>query len=194
MTPITRVKAKKCKACKSPFFPARPMQCVCSPGCAAAQVKAKKAKEAEENAKAERKQDKAKLQALKPLAYFADKAQREVNRYVRLKERGNPCISCGNPWQENYQAGHYLSRGARPELRYHLDNLHIQCIPCNHHKSGNASMYRVNLVSLIGAQRVESLEGPHALPKWTRDDYQRIEKEFKALADELAGRVEMLAT
>lgn len=192
MTPITRVKAKKCKACKAPFFPARPMQCVCSPGCAAAQVKAKKAKEAEESAKAERKQDRARRESLQPLSYFADKAQRQVNRYVRLKERGKPCISCGAPWQENYQAGHYLSRGARPELRYHLDNLHIQCIPCNHHKSGNATMYRVNLVALIGAPRVEALEGPHALPKWTRDDYKRIESEFKVLADEL-GRVEMLA-
>jgi hypothetical protein len=191
------LKIKKCPVkkggCGQPFRQSRPGQMVCGNDCAQSHTEWLKGKTAEENAKAGRKQDRAKLQALRPLSYFADKAQREVNRYVRLKERGNPCISCGNPWQENYQAGHYLSRGARPELRYHLGNLHIQCIPCNHHKSGNASMYRVNLVSLIGAQRVESLEGPRTLPKWARDDYQRIEKEFKALADELAGRVEMLA-
>ena len=180
-------KPKKCKICAILFMPQRMGQKVCSPKCAMTFARDMSAKSRKVLEKAERAADKEKLLSLKPLSYWADRAQKQVNRYVRLKEAGSHCISCGTPWDSTFQSGHYLSRGAHPELRFNLDNIHVQCIQCNHHRGGNASAYRINLVKLIGVDRVERLEGHNPLPKWTRDDYQRIEAEFKKLADSLMG-------
>jgi uncharacterized Zn finger protein (UPF0148 family) len=193
MTPISRVKAKKCKACKAPFFPARPMQCVCSPGCAAAQVKAKKTKEAEESAKAERKQDRARREAMKSRSDWAKEAQQAFNAYIRARDHALPCISCGRHHEGQWHAGHYLSRGARPELTYHPDNCHKQCAPCNTHLSGNLVPYRLNLIARIGLERVEWLEGPHAPLKLTVEALKELRDKYRAEARELAVRVEMLA-
>jgi len=146
----------------------------------------KKASDGKKAAKAERIATKARLQELKPLSYWAARAQEQVNRYIRLKQRGMPCISCDKPWQPDFQAGHYLSVGAHRELRFEPDNIHLQCIQCNMHKGGNAIQYRAGLVRRHGTHLVDALEAPHPLPKWTRQDYQNIEAAFKSWADDLA--------
>ena len=198
MTPINRVKAKKCKACKAPFFPARPMQCVCSPGCAAAQVKAKKAKEAEEAAKAERKQDKVRREALKTRSDYIKEAQREFNRYIRLRDRGTYCISCGTVLALDesigggYDCGHFRSVGSAPHLRFDPDNAAGQCKKCNRYGAGRVVEYRKGLIHRRGLAVVERLESDQSTKRYTVAELVGIRSHFKALADEL-GRVEMLA-
>lgn len=183
MTP----KPRKCKAkgCGIAFTPSRSFQCWCSPDCAVSIAAAKKEKAEQRKRSDERKADRAKREELKPLSYWADRAQKQVNRYVRFRDRGKPCISCNTEWKPNFQAGHWLTTKARPELRFHLDNIAAQCVQCNLFKSGNQQLYRVSLVLRIGPERVESLEGPHALPRWRKEDYQRIEAQFKQMADEM---------
>jgi Bacteriophage Lambda NinG protein len=179
-------KPRPCKVCKTPYTPKKMGQKVCGIDCGLSFGREVNRKNAEKLAKAERIADKARLQSLKPLSYWAARAQEQVNRYIRLKQRGMPCISCNKPWQPDFQAGHYLSVGAHRELRFEPDNIHLQCIQCNMHKGGNAIQYRAGLVRRHGVHLVDALEAPHPLPKWTREDYQNIEAAFKALADELA--------
>lgn len=180
-------KPKKCKAngCGILFTPQRMGQNVCGPVCALTVAKAKREKEEQRKRSDERKADRAKREELKPLSYWAERAQKQVNRYIRARDHGKPCISCNTEWKPNFQAGHWLTTKARPELRFHLDNIAAQCVQCNLFKSGNQQLYRVSLVQRIGIERVESLEGPHALPRWRKEDYQRIEAQFKQMADEL---------
>jgi hypothetical protein len=71
-------------------------------------------------------------------------------------------------------------------LRYHHDNINLQCEPCNTAKSGNQLEYRIRLIKKIGIERVEWIEGPHELPHWKKEDYQRIEAEHKQLLKELS--------
>jgi hypothetical protein len=94
-------------------------------------------------------------------------------------------LNCYRPRKAN--AGHYLSTGARPELRFEPLNVHLQCEQCNTYLSGNLINYRVGLIQRIGLAEVERLEGPHPPAKLTiedlraiRDDYRRKLKEMQA--------------
>lgn len=184
---VKEPKPKKCKVkdCCNYFIPRSSMHSVCGPVCASKMVRDKRERAEAQRLKEQRKADRERRREQKPLSYWAERAQRQVNRYVRLRDRGRPCVSCGTPWQPSFQAGHWLTTKARPELRYHLDNISAQCIHCNLYKSGNQQLYRVALVERIGSERVEALEGPHALPRWRREDYQRIEAQFKEMAEQL---------
>jgi hypothetical protein len=176
---------RKCKVCKTPFSPSKPMQAVCSPACAMSLVATKKAKAAIRAMTAERKETRAKLEKLKTRAEWAREAQSAFNRWVRLRDADKPCISCQRHHGGQYHAGHYLSRGARPELAYEPLNCHKQCSPCNLHLSGNVALYRKNLVELIGQSQVEWLEGPHEPKHFSVDDLKAIKAKYTALAREL---------
>jgi hypothetical protein len=165
-------KAKPCEVCERLFVPDRMGQVVCRPACAMARVRQAK--------KAERATSRARKEAIKSRAEWAREAQTAFNAWVRARDDGLPCISCGRHHQGQWHAGHYLSTGARPELRYTESNVHRQCAPCNTHLSGNAVLYRIGLVNRIGLDAVEWLEGPHPLPKWTADEYKAIRDTYRA--------------
>lgn len=176
---------RKCKVCKTPFTPSKPMQSVCSPACAMSLVATKKAKAAISAMTEDRKETRAKLEKLKTRAVWAKEAQAAFNRWVRLRDADKPCISCQRHHSGQYHAGHYLSRGARPELAYEPMNCHKQCSPCNLHLSGNVALYRKNLVELIGQSQVEWLEGPHEPKHFSVDDLKAIKAKYTAMAREL---------
>ena len=115
---------------------------------------------------------------IKTRADYAEDAQKSINRYVRLRDDALPCISCNRHHSGQYHAGHWLSRGAFPELAYCLLNINKQCAPCNNEKSGNQALYRVSLVKKIGIDKVEWLEGPHEPLKASIDYLKRIKKVF----------------
>ena len=115
----------------------------------------------------------------------AREAQAAFNAWVRARDAGMPCISCQRHHTGQYHAGHYLSRGARPELAYEPDNCHKQCAPCNTHLSGNVALYRGNLIKLIGLDRVEWLEGPHPAKHYSIEDLREIKELYKRKLKEL---------
>lgn len=179
------MKPKTCKVCRVKFIPLKPLQAVCGLRCAQSYAWRQKTKAEMIAAREDRKTIKLKLEKMKPLSYWADKAQKAVNAYIRARDEGQPCISCGRHHTGKVNAGHYRSRGAMAALRYHHDNIHLQCEPCNSSKAGNQLEYRIRLIQKIGIERVEWLEGNHEPPKWKKDDYQRIETEHKQLLKEL---------
>ncbi|WP_033576133.1 recombination protein NinG [Dickeya chrysanthemi] len=187
---------RKCLHCREWFIPARNGQTVCAIACAIAHGKEKQEKEREkararmekerrENDKQERKQQAARLQAVKPLSHFIKQAQQAFNEFIRYRDRHLPCISCGRHHDGQYHAGHFRTTGANPELRFNEDNCHKQCAPCNNHLSGNLSEYRPALIAKIGQARFDALMGPHELPRWTRDDYIRIRDTYRSKLREL---------
>ena len=185
-------KPRCCRICKEMFQPRKALQNVCSFECEVklgiimAERSKKRREQAERVAEvASRKIIRMKLEKLKPLSWYADKAQRAVNAYIRARDAGQPCISCGRHHAGKWNAGHYISRGASPALRYHHDNIWLQCEPCNTNKSGNQIEYRKNLLLKIGQARLDWLEGPHELPRWRKEDYLRIEAEHKQLFKDL---------
>ena len=105
-------KPRTCRVCRQVFQPHKIMQTVCGPDCAIKQAQAKRTKADRIAGIEDRKTVKSKLEKLKPLSYWADKAQVAVNAYIRARDEGQPCISCGRHHAGKVNAGHYRSRGA----------------------------------------------------------------------------------
>lgn len=168
------------KACSDKFAPVRAMQVACSVGCAIILSKEKIRADTEKAAKLDRAETKQKLDAIKPRAKWLAEAQAAFNAFIRERDAALPCISCGRFHQGAHDAGHYRSVGAMPSLRFHEDNCHRQCVPCNQHKAGNVIEYRIRLIERIGADRLAFLEGPHAPVKHTIDDAKAIKALYRA--------------
>lgn len=161
------------------FTSARPMQRACGLVCAHAMVMRAKERSAENELAADKRQTRAKMEAIKPRSRWVKETQTAFNAWVRQRDAGQPCISCGRQHGGKLNAGHYRSTGAAPELRFEPLNCHLQCEPCNTHLSGNLIPYRVNLLAKIGLDWLEWVEGPHPPQKWSieqlramRDDYR----------------------
>lgn len=169
---------RKCKVCGDSFRPMRGIQSWCSPECGvtlAGQLVAKK----------EDREHRAKLADSKPLSHWIELTEGVVHKYIHARDHGLPCISCGTRRTVQWEAGHYLSKGARPELRFVLSNIHLQCHRCNEHLSGNQIKYRIGLVEKIGEAAVQELEGPHPTAKFTREGLAEMRKQIAALTRQL---------
>lgn len=152
-----------------------------------------------EAAKAERKQAKAQRMAVKvekaetrrrkekslTISQRRARAQVEVNAYVRLRDAGLPCISCGRHHEGQWHAGHYRSRGAAVNLALDPRNIHRQCAPCNNHLHGNAIGYRAGLVARYGLEFVEALEADNTPRHQTAQEIDAIRDTFRAKTKEL---------
>lgn len=187
-------KPKTCKnpACKASFAPQRLGQAVCSPKCGLAIKHVNEAKARKSLAQVGRADIKARKEKLKSRADHLREAQAAVNEYVRLRDAHLPCISCDSTPNDNdlmtgsrWDAGHYRSVGACPELRFEPLNIHRQCVKCNRNLSGNAVEYRIRLVLRIGAEKVAWLEGLHPARKYTVEEIKAIKANYRAMTKEL---------
>lgn len=181
-------KAKTCtnEACRASFSPQRLGQKVCSPACGLAtkDVNADKARKA--LADVGRKELRAAKERVKPKGQYMREAQTSFNAWVRARDAGLPCISCGTTADIQYAAGHFRSAGGHPELRFDPLNVHLQCNRnCNMAKSGNIGPYRIELIKRIGQEKVCWLEGPHEPKRYTIEDLKAITAEYRAKTREL---------
>lgn len=172
------MRPKTCPSCREKFEPVRQLQVACSIECAIRHTQNLKAKR-------ERKEHKERKAKLKDRRDWLREAQAVFNRFIRLRDAGQPCISCGRHHTGQIHAGHFLSVGARPELRFNEYNVHAQCAPCNNHLSGNIVLYRKGLIEKIGLAAVEWLEGPHEPKKYTIDDLKALKAHYQAKVKEL---------
>jgi hypothetical protein len=186
-------RAKKCRVaeCRASFVPQRLGQAVCSPACAIAdaatnQVNQQKAKKS--LAQVERREIKVRKEKIKSRAQHMKDAQTAFNAWIRERDIGLPCVSCGRHHNGQWHAGHYRTVGGNPELRFEPLNAWRQCAPCNNHKSGDIVNYRIELVRRIGAEAVEWLEGPHEAKKYTVEELKAMTADYRAKTRELKGR------
>ena len=101
--------------------------------------------------------------------------QDAINSLVRAVDANQPCISCGTTSPVQYCGGHFKTRGAHPELRYDLRNIHKQCNRhCNMAKSGNIERYRCGLIARYGRWIVEYLDSHHEPKAYTCDQLRKL--------------------
>jgi len=174
------VKKKTCVICEKLFEPKfSTTQKVCSPVCA---IDLTRQKEKKRKVKEARKQLAKDRERIKTLSEWTQDAQKAFNKYIRLRDKHEVCISCQRLHSGQYHAGHYRSTKAEPSLRFVEENCSKQCSPCNTHLSGNIVDYRINLINKIGLERVEWLEGKHE-PKYYRiDDLKAIRDKYREKA------------
>ncbi len=182
---MKRTPTPHCKYCKQPFVPERPGAIVCSVPCAIGLAEKKREKAVLEGVREMQRQVKARREAIQPLQYWLKRAERAVNAYVRERDREQPCISCGTFDAETWHAGHWISVGASSALRYDLANINRQCRQCNWFEGGRSADYEARLPAKIGQAEVDRLKHAKRERKWTREECQQIEAEFKAKTKEL---------
>jgi len=174
------LKPKKCAQCKVVFTPSRLMQKVCGPVCASAWARKLADQKAARAKRDERKSLREALDKAKTRGTHLRELQAAFNAWIRARDAGRPCISCGRHHQGQWQAGHYRSVGSEPALRFEPDNVHLQCAPCNTYLSGNLIAYRPNLIKKIGLARVEWLEGAHEPKKFPLAEILEMKTFYRA--------------
>ncbi|PZY34561.1 protein NinG [Escherichia coli] len=158
---------RKCKICKEWFHPAFSNQWWCCPehGTQLAlerrskeREKAEKAAEKKRRREEQKQKDKLKIRklALKPRSYWIKQAT-----------------------SAQWDAGHYRTTAAAPQLRFDERNIHKQCVVCNQHKSGNLVPYRVELINRIGQEAVDEIESNHSRHRWTIEECKAIKAEYQ---------------
>lgn len=106
------------------------------------------------------------------------KTTKIFNAYIRKRDEGKPCISCGR--YVPLQAGHFYSANMYPTLRFDEDNVHGQCMQCNYFSDFKEN-YRKNLIERIGIDRVQQLDNK-ALKykqetfKWDVNQLKKLQK------------------
>ena len=113
-----------------------------------------------------------------------------VHRYVKERDKGLPCISCGVPYRDNFQAGHCWAAGDYSTIRYHFKNINSQCEGCNIFKNGNESEYRLRLPHRIGWRPFNDLlsladADGRTNHKWDREELYKVRNEANKLYKKL---------
>lgn len=169
------------ESCKAPYAEA-----------CGAKAERKAAKAIKTEAKEDRAETKRRKEAMKRVPDLIKEAQECFNKWVRLRDFEQPCISCGAPPPDlsklhaGRDAGHFRSTGSASHLRYHPDNCNAQCVSCNQWGAGKAVDYRIRLLERIGRERVEALECNNAVKKWDKDELREIRDTYRTKANELA--------
>ena len=172
-------KTRKCKYCKSVFSPITSLQKNCfEPSCVSEWLNEVKQKNW--------KRKKAKLKMdLMTVQDYVKLAQQVFNKFIRLRDAGNVCISCNkNPLKEN--AGHFYNANNHWSVRFNERNVHLQCEHCNTYLSGNLIYYRENLLKKIGIEEFDllSVEATKTR-KFTIDELKEIISTYKKKIKEI---------
>lgn len=206
----TKPRAKTCQnaECGAKFQPLRAGQKACGPKCALAMAPVNQERARKAIDQRERREIKVRKEKLRSHGDFIQDATKAVQAYRRLYELsiGSGCISCGKSqaeveaaqgWKTGgaWDGGHFLSKGARPELRLLEQNIWLQCKGCNGGSSKYARKgesvrngFRLGLIARIGLEAVEALEADQAPRRYTIEDLKAITAKYRAMTRELKGR------
>ena len=169
------MKQKTCKVCKIKFIPTQFAQVACNYKCAI--IHAKDLKK-EKSVSAWKKEKSALKESLLTKKDYLNILQKVFNTYIRQRDKGRPCISCGTLTGQMH-AGHYRSVGSAPHLRFNENNVHVQCATCNNFLHGNLINYRRNLVQKIGIGKTEYIENYNETVKYSIDEVKDLIKLYK---------------
>ena len=169
----------RCKNCKNKFEPVRfNMKYCLNDECVRVWVESEKAK-VWKKTKAKAKLD------LMTLSDYLKLTQQIFNKYIRLRDKHELCISCQKP-PKKQNAGHYFSSGGHSNVRFNEDNVHLQCEHCNTFLSGNLLNYQIEIEKRIGAEKLIELQAKaHVVKKWSIDELKEIMVIYKKKIKEI---------
>ena len=146
--------------------------------------------------KLDRSNFKTKKESLRSKSYFEKLLQTEINSIVRLIDIDKGCISCdhgwGKPATRQFHAGHRLSIGSNPALRFNLFNIYRQCSVCNNYLSGNERAFDKGILFIYGSDMLDTIKSLSskykALNLSIEDLKEKIILSKKAIKDILSGK------
>ena len=186
-------KPKTCEICKTKFAPRLMAAKVCSPMCGLTKARQDREKEQKLAVIKDKRETKAKLDALRKKPQLVALAQKAFNSFVRARDAGKPCISCGTALAHEavggaFDCGHYRSVGSAVHMRFVEDNAAGQCKHCNRHLAGNHVAYRIGLIERIGQHNVDFIERDQTLRKYTHEGLIELARHYNAEAKRIKGQ------
>lgn len=126
----------------------------------------------------------------KSLFYLLQNTVNICHEYIRLRDKNKPCISCGEPWHSDFQAGHFYKAELYSSLKFDETNINGQCQGCNLYKEGNESGYRVGFIKRYSKGVLDFLDSKALLEKnkgfkWDRIKLKEIRNYYKLKIKEL---------
>ena len=118
------------------------------------------------------------------LEYLKVNTRTVCHDYIKLRDKGKPCVSCGQPWNLEHQAGHWKKASDYSNLKFNEFNIHNQCVGCNIGKEGNVQLYGDNITKRISKEQKKEIERM-ALEykkvgfKWDRLELNEIREYYK---------------
>ena len=112
-------------------------------------------------------------------------ARKAVHLYIRKRDAGKPCVSCGDFYGQK-DPGHYYKAETYSQLKFNTDNIHMQCQKCNGYEQGNLKGYKQGIESRLTPLKLNKLNEAAAAAKrnttfkWDRNDLIEIIKKFKS--------------
>ena len=116
------------------------------------------------------------------------KLQEVFNEYIRLRDEGKPCISCGQG--KVLQAGHFYPVSGYDGLRFNEDNVNGECAGCNCFDESHLIRYYDNLRLKIGEERFEALK--RQAEEYKRNGYKWSRSELLELIEKYREKVNNL--
>ena len=153
----------RCKNCGEKFTPrfsSLEKYCFDKDECIKAMAEEAKRKQQEKQLKDWQKRKPQLVYQSKSESTIKDDLQAEINKLARMIDADLPCISCGTTKDVQFAGGHRKSRGAHPNIRFNLHNIHKQCNKnCNKGLSGNPDGYDIGLEQRYGKEYLEMVHG-----------------------------------
>ena len=181
----------KCAICRDVYTKWSMSQKVCGKiECAQAQAKKVIERVTRKAEKAERAKTRSDLLDAKRPVYWRSRLKFYLHRYIRLRDKGLPCISCGTPMQDSkyggsVDAGHFRSVKTAKHLEFEPRNINAQCKNCNGALHGNYGGYRQGMIVKYGEGEVEWLEADQRPRKYTSSDLKELIALYKRKYEEL---------
>jgi len=148
-------KPRRCKVCETVFIPKQFLQVGCSVSCAITYSKTLK----ENKIKADwRIEKKALTEKLKTLSQYEADAKKSFQKWVRLRDADENCISCDGKDKDLWDGGHFKKAEIYSGVIFNPANCHKQCRKCNRFLGGNELMYRQGLIQRYGLEYTENIE------------------------------------
>jgi len=185
----SKPKGRKCANCKTPFPIFNSMSKVkwCSPECGLILSQVALGKITAVKAKAERADIKARKDMRKTRNEWIAEVQVVFNLFIRTRDikAGHGCIDCGKPFEPqkpggSIDAGHYLSRGSAPHLKFEENNCFAQRKNCNRPGGTTREAFREGVKARIGLEALEALESDQTSRDWTIDDLRALKALYQA--------------
>ena len=119
---------------------------------------------------------------IKSYAQRLGEAKKVFQKWIRLRDKDKPCISCGTISSSVWDGGHFKKAELYSGVIFNEYNVNIQCGKCNRFLGGNELNYRTGLIAKIGEQAVLNLEHlaeMSRIKKYTNEELEQIKLKYK---------------
>lgn len=132
--------------------------------------------------KIQKKKDLETRESLKSIARLISEARVPFQKWIRLRDANEGCISCGAVKVKIWHGGHYFKAELYTGLVFNEINVNKQCEKCNTFGGGNESGYRLGLIKKYGEKIVKELEESSNFLrsyKFSREEIKRIKTKYQ---------------